>query len=225
MTNSSLRIRTSPSVEINTENAVAAERNNAVGVEMKKSVSGLHLVHVSRKARLSQLREATTGRPVAVPRTVPRIMAVAEPVPASVTATTPARPDPKVELAFYRKYTEAMLRRYIRISMQPGRTPSLLGRELFRGDASHTTMTSFEDGVVFCLDIERCLKKLEPMERKIIQRIALQGHTLQEAAPLLGMDFRRCHERYVAALDQLTELFLAGRLLEPLKTCQDVETV
>src|SRR6185437_8793839 len=41
------------------------------------------------------------------------------------------RPDPSV--AFYRKYTEAMLRRYVRMSMGAGRVPSLLGRELFRG--------------------------------------------------------------------------------------------
>ena len=31
------------------------------------------------------------------------------------------------ELAFYRKYTEGMLRRYVRLSMEAGRAPSLAG--------------------------------------------------------------------------------------------------
>jgi len=35
------------------------------------------------------------------------------------------------ELAFYRKYTEAMLSRYSRLSMESGRVPSLLGRRCF----------------------------------------------------------------------------------------------
>ena len=219
MTNNALGIRTSTTVGIDMENT--AERNNVVGIEMKKSVRGLHLVHVSLNVRRAELREGTTGRPIAVPR----IMAVAEPMQAPAVEKQPAPPAPKGELAFYRKYTEAMLRRYERLSTQPGRTPSLIGRELFRGDASHYTMTTFEDEVVFCVDVERCLAKLQADDRRFIRRIAIQGHTLQEAAPLLGLDFRRCHERYAAALDQLTELFLKGRLLEPLKSCQDVEAV
>jgi len=37
------------------------------------------------------------------------------------------------EVAFYRKYTEALLRRCVRFSVEAGRAPSLLGREMFRG--------------------------------------------------------------------------------------------
>ena len=219
MTNGAFGIRTGKTVGINMENTV--ERNNAVGIEMKKSVMGLHLVHVSSSIRRTELREGTTGRPISVPR----IMAVAEPVQAPVTERQPAAAEPRVELAFYRKYTEALLRRYLRLSTQVGRTPTLMGRELFRGSASHYTMTTFEDEVVFCVDVERCLAKLRKEDQRFIQRIALQGYTLQEAAPLLRLDFRRCHERYNTALDQLTEIFLAGRILEPLKCCQDVDTV
>lgn len=217
-------LKTNYAVGIGSTNAVV-ERNNSVGNPMKKSVTGLHLVHVTRNLRRSEVREGTTGRPIPVPRSmVPRIMAVAEPLPKSaepVSAGTreiqPVRPEPKAELAFYRKYTEAMLHRYARISTQPGRTPSLLGRELFRGDASHSTMTTFEDGVIFCLDVERCLARLRPLDRKLIRRIALQGHTAQEAAPLLGISFRACYVFYYEALDRLTEIFVATRLLEPSK--------
>lgn len=213
-------IRTNEAASINSEEK---------GLEMRKAVSGLRLVHVSRKVQAQGLREATTGRPIAVPR----IWAVAEPARVSAQpkpvamheVITEAKPAPKVELAFYRKYTEALLRRYLRMSTLVGRTPSLMGREMFRGSASHYTMTTFEDEVVFCVDVERCVARLQKDEQRFIRRIALQGYTLQEAAPLLGLDFRRCHERYNSALDQLTEIFLAGRILEPLKSCQDVETV
>jgi hypothetical protein len=226
-----LEMQTKETVGIQTNQAVGIKSNEKAGLEMQKAVSGLRLVHVSRRIQATELREATTGRPVAVPR----IWAVAErgrvsaqPAPAAAMqeVITEAKPaSPKVELAFYRKYTEALLRRYLRLSTQVGRTPSLMGRELFRGSASHYTMTTFEDEVVFCVDVERCVARLQKDEQRFIRRIALQGYTLQEAAPLLGLDFRRCHERYNSALDQLTEIFLAGRILEPLKSCQDVETV
>ncbi|HEY4009607.1 MAG TPA: hypothetical protein VGM11_05610 [Acidobacteriaceae bacterium] len=192
-----------------------------VGTGMKKAAGRLQLVHVSRNVRSTEIREATTGRPVAVPR----IWAVAEPVATAILESQPARPELKVELAFYRKYTEAMLRRYMRVSTQVGRVPSVMGREMFRGNVSHYKSEGLEDGIIFCVDVERCIAKLPQSDQRVITRIALQGHTLQEAAPLLGIDFRRCHERYGHALDELTELFLASRLLEPFKSCQDVETV
>jgi hypothetical protein len=221
---------------------VSTERNNAVKIGSEKTgvpgelarwggkaINGLRLVHVSRSVRHAQLREATTGRPVmgpvVVPAMVPKIWAVAQTASQPIAATQPAKPQPQVELAFYRKYTEAMLRRYLRVSMEVGRVPSVMGRELFRGNVSHYKVKGFEDGVIFSIDVERCLARLRKSNLRLIQRIALQGYSLQEAAPLLGLDFRRCHEQYGQALDQLTELFLAGRLLEPLKSCQDLETV
>jgi hypothetical protein len=212
-------------VAIQVRNVSATGNNGSVNIEMEKSgsmqksVAGLHLVHVSRNFRRTELREATTGRPIAVPR----IMAVAEPAQAPVAEKRPMAP--KVELAFYRKYTEAMLRRYLRVSMEVGRVPSVMGRDLFRGNVSHYKAAGFEDAVILCVDIDRCLAKLSKSHLRLIKRIALQGYSLQEAAPLLGLDFRRCHEQYGNALDRLTELFLAGRILEPLKSCQDVETV
>src|ERR1700761_3936531 len=218
MTNNALRIRTGTAVGIDMENTT--ERNKAVGTEMMKSVSGLRLVHVSRNVLRTELREGTTGRPIAVPR----IMAVAEPMRAPAGEGRHVPPEPKVELAFYRKYTEAMLRRYLRLSMEVGRVPSLMGREMFRGHVSHYRMPGFEDAVILCVDVERCLAKLRKEDQRLIQRIALQGYTQEEAAPLLGLTSRWCREKYGQALDRLTELFVAGRILEPLKGCQEVET-
>lgn len=221
-------------VENEVKNAVAVEMRNAaqsrkaVEFGMKKSVGGLHLVHVSRVVRRSELREGTTGRPVAIPRiwaVAERKPALADDLKALIAEGQPVPPEPKVELAFYRKYTEAMLRRYLRVSMEVGRVPSLMGRELFRGHVSHYRMTSFEDGVILCVDVERCLARLRKDDQQIIKRIAIQGYTQEEAAPLLGLGVRSCIVKYGQALDRLTELFLVGRLLEPQKCCQDPEAV
>jgi len=207
-------------------NTVGMESNKEMGSEVKKSVAGLYLVHVSRNVRRTELREATTGRPVAVPRTVvPRIMAVAEPVRALLAENQPVPPQPKLELAFYRKYTEAVLRRYLRVSMEVGRVPSVMGRELFRGNVSHYKAAGLEDGVIFCVDMERCLSKLSKSNLLILRRIAIQGYTPEEAAPLLGLTLRTCVRRFGDALDRLTEILLIGRILEPQKCCQDPEVV
>src|SRR5215472_18253494 len=75
---------------IHTNQAAEVQNNNTVGSGMQKAVSGLRLVHVARKLQTADtreataIREATTGRPVAVPR----IWAVAEP------ARVPAQPKP-----------------------------------------------------------------------------------------------------------------------------------
>jgi hypothetical protein len=71
---------------------------------------------------------------------------------------------PYVELggtAFYRRRTENLLRRYMRASMEMGRTPSLLGNTIFRGRASSYRMRTFEDCIIFIFDVEKCLKRLD----------------------------------------------------------------
>jgi len=127
---------------------------------------------------------------------------------------------PKVELAFYRKYTEAMLRKYLRISIQSGRVPSLLGRELFRGHVSSYKLHSFEDAVIFCFDVEKRLGRLTVMNQQLIKRIGLQEYTQGEAAGMLGLSLRSCIRQYGYALDELTEMFLEAGMLEPLESCQ-----
>ena len=125
------------------------------------------------------------------------------------------------ELAFYRKYTEGMLRRYVRLSMEAGRAPSLLGREMFRGKVTSYRVHSFEDVVIFVHDVETCLKKLNEGQQHLIRRIALQEFTQAETAGLLGLSLRSVHRQYADALDELTEIFLERKLLEPAKACQE----
>ena len=124
------------------------------------------------------------------------------------------------ELAFYRKYTEGMLRRYLRLSMETGRVPSLIGREMFRGHVTSYRVHRFDDVVIFVHDVERCLTKLTETQRSLIERIALQEYTQGEAARLLGMSLRTVVRRYAEAVDLLTGIFLDAGLLEPLSACQ-----
>jgi hypothetical protein len=57
------------------------------------------------------------------------------------------------EMAFYRKYTEAMLQRYVRMSMEAGKVPSLLGQEMFRGRVTSYRVESFDDVVITDLGV------------------------------------------------------------------------
>jgi predicted DNA-binding protein (UPF0251 family) len=124
-----------------------------------------------------------------------------------------SRIQPKPELAFYRKYTEAMLRRYARLSLTVGRMPALLGHDAFRGKMSTYRVTSFEDSVVFVYDVEKCLKKLDGFSQELIRRIALQEYTQGEAAGLLRVSLRTVVRRYGEAIDALTHIFVENRLL------------
>jgi hypothetical protein len=141
------------------------------------------------------------------------------PAPAEVVVAEAAK-KPKRSLAFYRKYTEAMLRRYESMSMEAGRVPSLLGRELFRGHVTSHTIHSFEDVVIYVHDVEKCLAKLDKGQQHLVRRIALQGYTQGETSAMLGINLRTVIRRYYDALDQLTAMFLRKGLLQPLGPCR-----
>jgi hypothetical protein len=130
------------------------------------------------------------------------------------------------EVAFYRKYTEGMLRRYVRLSLETGRAPSLLGREMFRGNVTnYSSVTGFDDVVIFVHDVERCVKMLSEEQQQLVRRIALQEFTLEETASLLDLPVLRVLRRYWRALDALTEVFLERKLLEPSKAGREAGTI
>jgi hypothetical protein len=122
-----------------------------------------------------------------------------------------------LEMAFYRKYTEGMLQRYIRLSMEAGRVSSLLGQEMFRGNVTSCRVEGFDDVVIFVHDVERCLGKLEEEQQSLISRISLQQYTIIETAALMGLKPRTVIRRYGQAIDSLTRVFLGVHLLEPQK--------
>ena len=121
--------------------------------------------------------------------------------------------EPDSSLAFYRKHTESMLRRYLYASMQVGRAPSILGDPIARGWVSSRPVRTFEDAVIFVLDVETCLNQLDALDRQMLSRIVLQEYTQAEAATLLGMSVRTISYKFPKALDRLTEKLLEAKLL------------
>jgi hypothetical protein len=121
--------------------------------------------------------------------------------------------EPVVSLGFYRKHTESLLRRYLYASMQVGRAPNILGDPIARGWCSSRPIRTFEDAVIFVLDVENCLNKLGSLDRMLISRIILQEYTQAETASLLGMCVRTVSYKLPMALDRLTEKLLKSGLL------------
>lgn len=134
------------------------------------------------------------------------------------------RPAPP-EMAFYRKYTEGMLRRYVRMSSEAGKVPSLLAREVFRGKVTSYQVKNFDDVVIFRHDVEHCLARLDPDQHDLISRLALQEYSVGETAVLLNVPSRTIIRRYARALDRLTRVFLAAGMIEPRKCCQEANSV
>jgi DNA-directed RNA polymerase specialized sigma24 family protein len=121
--------------------------------------------------------------------------------------------EPRVSLAFYRRHTEKILRRYLYASMQVGRAPSILADPVGRGWASSRPIRTFEDAIIFVLDVERCLDRLERLDRQLLSRVVLQEFTQAETAVLLGMSTRTISYKLPQAIDRLTEYLLEARLL------------
>ena len=140
-----------------------------------------------------------------------------EPRPAMAPAAKPAvqtpAAEPMVSLGFYRKHTESLLRRYLYASMQVGRAPNILGDPIARGWCSSRPIRTFEDAVIFVLDVEKCLNQLGSLDRMMLSRIVLQEYTQAETATLLGMGLRTISYKFPQALDRLTEKLLATGLL------------
>ena len=97
--------------------------------------------------------------------------------------------------------------------MQMGRAPSILSDPVSRGWASSRPIRTFEDAVIFVLDMERCLNQLASLDRQILSRVVLQEYTQAEAAVLLGMSVRTISYKFPLAMDRLTEKLLETELL------------
>jgi hypothetical protein len=116
----------------------------------------------------------------------------------------------------------------MRLSIEVGRLPSLLGREFFRTRVTSYRSFTFEDAVIFVHDVERSLEKLSDFDKKWIAKTVLQEYPQEEAARQIGCGRRHAVRCYAEALDRVTEIFLKRGLLsrlprkelEPQKTCQ-----
>lgn len=118
-------------------------------------------------------------------------------------------------LQFYREHTLSLLRRYFLISMQIGRAPSPLGKIVFRGRVSSYRLRTFEDGLIFVLDVEKAINQLHPTARTIVSHVVLEGYGFDEAAHLTGESRRSIARIYGDAMDRLTALLLEYGLIDP----------
>jgi DNA-directed RNA polymerase specialized sigma24 family protein len=107
------------------------------------------------------------------------------------------------------------------MSLEIGRMPSVLGREVFRSRVTSYRVHTFEDSVIFVHDVERCVERLQPFSRQLIARVILQDYTQEEAAALLGCARMTVYRLLPGALDEISAIFLETKLLAPLP-CQEV---
>ena len=123
-----------------------------------------------------------------------------------------------------------MLLRYMHMSIEVGRLPSILGREFFRAHVTCYRVSTFEDAVIFVHDVDRSVHELDEFSQQLIARVVLQEYTQEEAARLLGCARKTVSRCLPAALDKLSEIFLAKGMLRewesvvhrPRRPCQAV---
>lgn len=120
------------------------------------------------------------------------------------------------DLWLYRKRTTGLLRRYMRLSLEAGRLPSVIGREFFRAKITSYTSVTFEDRVIFLHDVEACLERLSPFDQEIIARVVLQEHDHDRAARLLHCTRKTIERRMPELIDEVSEEFLRVGILEAL---------
>jgi DNA-directed RNA polymerase specialized sigma24 family protein len=118
------------------------------------------------------------------------------------------------ELSLYRRRTVKLLRRYLRLAIEAGRLPSLLGRECFRAQFTGSRAHTFEDTVIFVHDVERSLEELDRFDQILIALIVLEERSQDEAARLLGYNRRSVVRRFSEALDRVTEILLRRHVME-----------
>ena len=137
--------------------------------------------------------------------------------------------DRERERRTYRGRTVAMLRRYMRYSIETGRLPSLLGREFFRAKVTSYTVVTFEDRVIFVHDMEKCLERLDEFSRQLIARHILQEHDRWATAKLLHCNEKTVRRYTPVVLDLLGEILIDVGLMERLdsvhrNSCQEGES-
>src|SRR5579863_3062848 len=164
--------------------------------------------------------------------------------PAKAAEATPEIPEPIAEAPppprgveearererrTYRGRTIAMLRRYMRYSIETGRMPSLLGREFFRAKVTAYTVVTFEDRVIFVHDMEKCLDRLDEFSRQLIARHVLQEHDRWATAKLLHCNEKTVRRYTPLVLDLLSEILIEVGLMKrlmsvPRNSCQEGKT-
>jgi hypothetical protein len=95
-----------------------------------------------------------------------------------------------------------------------GRSPSIFNQPIDRGWASSRPVETFEDCVIFVLDMEKALARISALDRLLLTRVVLQEYTVAETALLLNKSHRIINLRFADAIDRLTEILLNNGTLK-----------
>ncbi len=150
-----------------------------------------------------------------------RVQASAQPVVSVVPLRPLVAAQERGNFAFYRKYTEGMLLRSMKMSLEAARVPSFMGRSMFRTQVTNYKVQGFDDVVNFVADVDNCVAKLEKGQQYLVRRIGMQQYTHGEAAAMTGVSLRTVIRRYNEALDDLTRMFLERKMMEPMMASHD----
>ncbi len=116
----------------------------------------------------------------------------------------------------YRSRTMALLNKYLRMSIELGHLPVLMGMQFFRSHVSHYTTHSFEDTAIFVHDVEQALRALPKRHQEVITTLFFLQYTIEEAAPRMNVCPNTLHQWRTEAVDALTTVFLQRQLLKRL---------
>lgn len=119
-----------------------------------------------------------------------------------------------LDLIPYRSTTIRLLRRYMKLALETGRLPSVLGNLHFRQHLTPYPLHTFEDTVIFVHDMEQCVKKLDLFSQQVLARCVLQEYPAEDAAALLGCGLRTVERRLPESLDDLSLILLKVGLLK-----------
>jgi hypothetical protein len=119
------------------------------------------------------------------------------------------------ELYQYRYETTALLQKYLRVSLDLGRLPSVLGGEMFRSKVTSYRVSSFEDLVIFVTDFAACFDRLSSTAQRFIALHVFHEYSKEAAAAQMGCDVRNARRIYCDALDEMSEILLRFGVLEP----------
>ncbi|ABF43371.1 hypothetical protein Acid345_4371 [Candidatus Koribacter versatilis Ellin345] len=120
------------------------------------------------------------------------------------------------ELFQYRYETVALLQKYLTVSLDLGRLPSVLGGEMFRAKVTSYKVTGFEELVIFVTDFGKCLERLGETARRFIVLNIFEEYSKEESARRIGCEERSARRIYCDAIDEMSEILLRFRLIEPM---------
>lgn len=118
------------------------------------------------------------------------------------------------EYSMFRAHSLKLLRHYLRLSLDYGRIPSVLGGESMRARVSHTRMHTIEDETIFIHDMNRCLEKVLDLEElRLVALIVFMDYTFEEAAAMRQYSIRQTYRMFYDLMDRLTKAFFDREFL------------